>query len=194
VERYFDIATDRRGNSISGAIVTIKTPAGANATIYSDNGVTTTSNPITTDADGKYTFFAKNGKYTIQIVAEGYGSVTKDNIVLYDPIDAQMNVNDITTTVYTLSASDIGQWLDFNNSTTAVVTLTTANTYAVGDTTILKQKGAGQVQVAVGTNVAVVTSRFAKTRVQQSVIALTRINNDASGTALYSVYGDMATS
>lgn len=193
MERYFDIATDRRGNSITGATVTIKKPDGTTATIYSDNGITTTSNPITTDADGKYTFFAKNGKYTIAIVAEGYGSVTKDNIVLYDPTDA-MAINDITTATYTLSAADIGQWLAFNTSATATVSLSTANTYAVADTTILSQKGAGQVVVSAGSGTSIVTSRFAKTRAQQSVIAVTRENNGGSGTATYNVYGDMATS
>ena len=87
MERYFDVVTDRRGNSIRGATVTIKDEAGNVATIYSDDGVTPQANPMTTNADGEYTFFAANGKYTVQIVAEGYGSEVKSDQILFDPAD-----------------------------------------------------------------------------------------------------------
>ncbi len=193
MERYFDVVTDRRGNAISEATVTIKTEAGATATIYSDDGVTTTVNPMTTNADGEYTFFAANGKYTIQIVAAGYGSEVISDRVLYDPADA-MAIREITTATYTLALADIGQWLDFNTSATATVSTSTAAAYALADSTIIRQKGAGQVVLAAGSGTQLETSDTAKTRVQKSVIGITRSSNASSGTAVFSVYGDMATS
>lgn len=189
MERYSDVVTDRRGNSLSDAQVTIKTAAGATATIYSDDGVTTAENPLTTNADGEYTFFALNGKYTINIVAEGYGTEVRDNVVLYDPSDDAMLVAEITTATYTLSSSDVGQWLDFNTSATATVTITTATAYADGDSTIFSQKGAGQVVLEAGSGVTIRVSDAAKTRVQESVIGVTRVAADT-----YQVFGDLAAS
>lgn len=189
MERYSNDVTDRRGNAISGSQVTIKTAAGATATIYSDDGVTTATNPLTTSADGEYTFFAENGKYTITTVSEGYGTEVVDNVVLYDPTDEEMLVHEITTAAYTLSDDDIGQWLDFNTSATATVTITTATAYADGDSTIFSQKGAGQVVLEAGSGVTIRVSDAAKTRVQESVIGVTRVAADT-----YQVFGDLAAS
>ena len=73
MQKYTDVVQDINGNAVSGASVTIKTsPGDATATIYSDDGVTTQTNPITTDADGRFTFYAKDGSY--------YASVSKTGI------------------------------------------------------------------------------------------------------------------
>lgn len=189
MERYFDVVLDRRGNAISGATVTVTTAAGATATIYSDDGVTTTSNPLTTNDDGEYTFFAANGTYTVSIVADGYGSETKTGQVLYDPSDVAMAINEVTTATYTLAAADIGQWLDFNTSATATVTVSTANGFATADTVLIRQKGAGQVVLSAGSGVTLNAADASKTREQYAVIGLTMV-----GTATFSVYGDTATS
>jgi hypothetical protein len=191
MERYFDVVLDRRGNAIQGATVTIKTAAGATATIYSDDGVTTVGNPLTTNADGEFTFFAANGKYTVEVVAEGYGAESKSDTVLYDPSDVEMSVNDVTTATYSLSVTDIGQWLDVNTSATATVSITTASGYAVADWTIIRQKGAGQV-VLTAPSGTIDSFDAPSTRGQKAVIAITRVNNGGSGTATYSVYGNMA--
>ena len=188
MERFFDVVTDRRGNAISGATVTVTNSAGSTATIYSDDGVTTTGNPLTTNADGEYSFYAANGTYSIRIVAEGYGSETKDGVVLYDPADL-MGVAEVTTTSYTLSATDIGQWLDFNTSATATVTLSTASGYATGDSTIMTQKGGGQVVVSAGSGVTLRGTPTSKTRAQYAVLAVTKV---AANT--FNSYGDTASS
>ena len=224
MERYFDVVTDRRGNAISGATVTIKTEAGSNATIFSDDGVTTAANPQTTNADGEYTFFAANGKYTVQIVAEGYGSENKSDQILFDPADmpysalapaassltavpgqharvnaggtalefvpdGRMRVREVNTATYALTAGDAGQWLDVTAAATATLSLSTAQPFAVGDTVIIRQRGAGQVVLSAGSSVTLDSALAAKTYAQKSVIALTQIE-----TARWSVYGDMAVS
>lgn len=73
MQKYTDVVQDINGNAVSGASVTIKvSPGGSTATIYSDNASTSQSNPITTDADGRFTFYAKDGSY--------YASVSKTGI------------------------------------------------------------------------------------------------------------------
>ena len=73
MQKYTDVVQDITGNAVPGATVTIKvSPGGATATIYSTNTGTSQSNPITTDADGRFTFYAKDGSY--------YASVSKTGI------------------------------------------------------------------------------------------------------------------
>lgn len=92
MERHFDVVQDRRGNAIAGASVTIKNAAGAVATIYSDNGVTTTDNPLTTNADGEYTFFAANGLYTREVVAAGYATEIVSQFSILDASEVAYRV------------------------------------------------------------------------------------------------------
>jgi hypothetical protein len=190
MERRFNTATDRRGNAISGATVTVLDAAGTSATIYSDDGVTTTTNPLTTNSDGEYTYFAKNGRYTETIVADGYGAETLTNVVLFDA----MSVDEVTTATYSFSVTDIGNWLDFNTSATATATMSTASGYAQGDSSVVRQRGAGQVVLAAGSNCRFDTVDTRKTRVQKSVIAFTRASDGTAGTLVFAVYGDTATS
>lgn len=85
MERCFEVVQDRQGNAISSAVVTIKDASGNVATIFSDNGSTTAANPLTTNSDGEYTFFAANGVYTHEIVATGYASEIISRRTLFDP-------------------------------------------------------------------------------------------------------------
>jgi hypothetical protein len=88
MQRYFDAVQNRAGEALVGASVTVyiggtTTPA----TLYSDNGVTPTANPLTTNVDGEYAFYAANGTYTLVITATNYDSETKPGTVLFDPTD-----------------------------------------------------------------------------------------------------------
>jgi hypothetical protein len=103
-----------------------------------------------------------------------------------------MTVRQVTTATYSVVDADVGHWLDVDTSATATATLTTASGHAVGETTIFSQRGTGQVIVAAGTGVRLRPSSATKTRAVDSVIAATRVNDDGSGTAVYSVFGDTA--
>ncbi len=89
MQRYFDVVQDRSGNAIAGASVSVYVGSTSNlATIYSDNGVTLTANPLTTNGDGEYAFYAANGTYTLTIEATNYSSENKPGTVLFDPADS----------------------------------------------------------------------------------------------------------
>lgn len=92
MQRFFDVVQDRSGNAIPGALVYVYTSGGGLATLYSDNGVTTTPNPVTTNFDGEYGFYAANGTYSLTITASGYTSDSRPGVVIFDPADGGVGV------------------------------------------------------------------------------------------------------
>ncbi len=54
------------------------------AVIYSDNGVNTTINPLTTTATGNIFFYAADGRYDVTVSGSGYTTVTTSDILLSD--------------------------------------------------------------------------------------------------------------
>lgn len=64
---------------------------GAPATIYSDNGVTQKANPVRTDVNGSFDFYAANGTYTWQLPIIG-GTEINVSATLYDPADASASL------------------------------------------------------------------------------------------------------
>lgn len=88
MQRFFDVVQDRNGNCIPNALVYVYVGlSGTLATLYSDNGVTAAPNPVTTNADGEYGFYAANGTYSLTISAPGYSSDVRPGTVLFDPTD-----------------------------------------------------------------------------------------------------------
>jgi hypothetical protein len=65
-EKRFDTVQDLRGNAVEGATVEVRTyPAGVLATIYSDSGgVTPIANPMATDENGLFEYYAADGRYS----------------------------------------------------------------------------------------------------------------------------------
>lgn len=98
MQKYSNSVLGQNGQSlvpVVGASVTVFTyPGNVLATIYSDNGVTTTTNPVTTDNNGFFAFYAANGRYSLQI---SYGGVilSQSDIILEDD-PSQPNVTVIT--------------------------------------------------------------------------------------------------
>lgn len=83
MQKYINNVQDTFGNAVSGVTVTIRTnPGGVLATIYSDDGVTTKSNPFTNDSDGEFFFYAADGRYDIELT--GPITETKADIRLLD--------------------------------------------------------------------------------------------------------------
>ena len=77
------------GVPINGVTVTVRvanaTPGtGALATLYSDNGVTTTTNPVTADSNGRYWFYVADGKYDITFSGTGLTTYIRANIEIAD--------------------------------------------------------------------------------------------------------------
>lgn len=66
--------------------VFINLTTGPLATIYSDNGVTTVTQPLKTDTNGRFEFYAANGRYNITYDLPS-GQIVDEDILLDDPAD-----------------------------------------------------------------------------------------------------------
>lgn len=93
MQRYFDVVQNRQGTAVVGATVTVYDANGNLATLYSNNSGAASSNPVYTNSDGEYAFYAANGTYTLQIVATNYATETKPGVVLFDPLDSSASNN-----------------------------------------------------------------------------------------------------
>lgn len=88
MQRYQDSIILSTGQAVVGASVQVLTyPAGAVATIYSDNGSTTTTNPLITDGNGHFAFYAADARYSLVITKVGIAPITVSDILLEDPAD-----------------------------------------------------------------------------------------------------------
>ena len=61
MQKYFNTAADKEGRAIQSASVFVY-EAGTSvlATLYEDNGSTITTNPVTTDSNGLFEFYAED--------------------------------------------------------------------------------------------------------------------------------------
>ncbi len=60
MERKIGTVYDASGNPISGVTVNVfKAGTSVNPTIYSDDGISTKSNPFTNDSDGSFEYHAR---------------------------------------------------------------------------------------------------------------------------------------
>lgn len=89
MQHYTDTLHDTHGNAISGATIYVYAAGTTtNSTIYSDNGSTTTPNPLTTGSDGGFHFYAANARYDLVITHPRYtfNSVHMRGITLFDGV------------------------------------------------------------------------------------------------------------
>jgi hypothetical protein len=87
MQKYYDSVLLDSGMPAVGVSVTVTAFGGGAVTIYSDNGATPRANPITTDANGYFEFYAADGRYTIQISGASITTRTITDILLEDPAD-----------------------------------------------------------------------------------------------------------
>jgi len=80
MQHYSDVVQDQRGNVQPNVSITVKLN-GSTATVYSDNGTTTKANPLTTNSDGEFDFYAANGVYTFWVDGAQVGSATLFDLV-----------------------------------------------------------------------------------------------------------------
>lgn len=83
MQKYQNNVQTQNGQSISGVSVLVQNyPSGTAATIYSDNGVTQATNPLTTDANGTFSFYAANGHYSLQLSGKGVQQTVNDVLLM----------------------------------------------------------------------------------------------------------------
>lgn len=85
MQKLFGVVRDLKGNVVEGATVEVQDyPAGTLSTIYSDNGSTAATNPLTTDDEGYFEYYAANGNY-IWVITTDTDEKTINDIQHYDP-------------------------------------------------------------------------------------------------------------
>ena len=88
MQKYFNNVQDTTGKAIVGAAITVNIAStGLPASIYSDNGVTLTTNPIYTSSTGSFSFYAADTRYNI-VITYGTNSITLNDIIIEDPQDS----------------------------------------------------------------------------------------------------------
>ncbi len=80
MQKRFDSIIDLNGNAVEGATVRVITyPAGTLATIYSANSVLSPiPNPMTTDANGAFEYYAADGHYSWVITTDTSSKTIND--------------------------------------------------------------------------------------------------------------------
>lgn len=87
MQKYASNVQQTNGDALTGASVTVYTDSAhtTKATIYSDNGITQTTNPLTTDTDGEFSFYAADGRYYLGVSKTGITTQYLDDVLLFDP-------------------------------------------------------------------------------------------------------------
>lgn len=119
MKKHTDYVLDREGNAVAGAEVYVRKQSDNTlASLYSDNGITPTSNPVTTDNDGEFSFYAGDLTYKLQVYIEGVQQQEVNHFQHYDEED-----NEIAALRSVTSAADKG-FMFTGSGTGAVYTLT----------------------------------------------------------------------
>lgn len=92
MKKFFGLVTDFQGNVVPNSTITVLNyPSLTSASIFSDNGVTPKSNPFTaTELDGRYDFYAANGRYRVNIdppAGANLGASRIVDLLLFDYAD-----------------------------------------------------------------------------------------------------------
>lgn len=127
MQKYHDIVLDNKGNAVLSATITVTdNPGGGVSTIYSDNGVTSLTNPFTASGvDGAYSFYAAGGRYDINIAKTGFTTESLTDILLEDInrpanviTDLRVKGDGVTDDAAAIqSAFDLGKSLYFPEAT-----------------------------------------------------------------------------
>lgn len=87
MQKYTDVVQNRLGLVIEGANVRVTDINGSVATIFSNNGTIQQDNPMTTDANGRFSFYAADGRYNITVTVDNVEYGEQRDILLNDPSD-----------------------------------------------------------------------------------------------------------
>lgn len=91
MQKYVNAVADLTGAPVAGASVQVNVQStGLPATIYSDNGVTPATNPLTTDTTGSFSFYAADNRYQLVISGSNIQIVTLNDILLVDPLPSDL--------------------------------------------------------------------------------------------------------
>jgi hypothetical protein len=117
MQQYSNNFQDVYGNAITGASITVYNEGTETAaTLFEDDETTSKSNPLTTDANGQYSFKAADGDYDIKHFKSGYSIKLLYDIQLLDRAAIKITLASLTGTTYdfkqdaTPTASAADEW------------------------------------------------------------------------------------
>ena len=85
MRHYIDVVENRSGTPIASASVDVYLAGTTTAaTIYSDDGVTTKANPLTTDAGGVFDFYVADGRYDLRVTGTVITTLTQVDVEISD--------------------------------------------------------------------------------------------------------------
>ena len=86
MKKYSDVVINQFGQPVANVQVTVLVYNSSTlATLYSDNaGTVQTSNPTTTGADGSFSFYVPDGRYTLAVSGTGIASTQQTDIEIAD--------------------------------------------------------------------------------------------------------------
>ena len=94
MRKYAEVILDTAGNVVNGASVTVYLiGTTTKAALYSDEGVTQITNPVTSSSNGRFSFYVADGEYDLK--------VSGSNLTTYTVLDVQ-----IVDTYAHISATD----------------------------------------------------------------------------------------
>jgi hypothetical protein len=96
MQKFFDTVLNSDGRPVAGASVTVTPVGGGSPSPLFSNaaGSTPKANPLTTDVNGYFDFYAADGRYSLSVSALGFTTRTVTDILLEDPADpSQQTIN-----------------------------------------------------------------------------------------------------
>jgi len=93
MQKYVNSVASSVGAPVAGALVTVNVHGGGLATIYSDNGVTVTANPLTTDTNGSFSFYAADGRYDLSVSGANIQTINLNDVLLVDALPADLSTS-----------------------------------------------------------------------------------------------------
>lgn len=111
MQKYQDVVLKPDGSVIQGASVLVQSyPGAVTSTIYSDDGVTTQANPMTTDSLGSFGFYAAGGIYQLVISGSQIATKTITGIELGEETEGTWTPTDVSGGTATMTQA-AGEWL-----------------------------------------------------------------------------------
>ena len=147
MQRYINaLASAQTGLPLVGAAVLVQLyPSGTTAVIYAvDSTSTPVANPLGTDVNGQFSFYAANGRYQLTITPQGGVPYTLTDILLSDELYQSSAAGSVPRS-YASKLGDIVSVLDFGADPTGV-----ADSTAAFNAAAVKAGTNGQVLIPLG--------------------------------------------